>query len=867
MATPKLKTKFQSAFLLLRGFIFPQIRKRPQRYIALVFAIALGVSAVVAAGTLSLSMLLGMEKSWNATTVENDFRISNGLVGVPASLINEIKNINGIDSAIPSIVRPIHWGEQKQQTMLIGLNVQNLHTQQNAMLSLDRQSISDLSQNTKFPRIAISQQLARENAIQVGETIRLHINGKSETAKVEFKLPNSPISKSYNNNFILMDLSTAQNLLSVPNHVDSIDVILDPDAKKESILNQLHEAIRYNATVSETNQTSREFKSLTRNLHVTLAAPSMMAIVVGALIIFYVIDLTMTRRRNELELLRVIGATDSQTYLSFAIEFITIITFGCLLGIALGLLLSQLVTSAIQATISSVYRPLPSYEIVLSTRYSIIASAIATFIAGCSYVQSIRASKRFRSNMRMVASKRGRRETTQAATMIGLVTLSAGLVALALQSNKPQGFILGFLATGGVALILLGILLILPGILNKGSKIPRLAWFAKAPVAFQLASTSLFSDPIRTTLAIGSIFVCCAFTFITVGSVASLTNLIKEWIEQTHSADWVVTAPGSIGIFPASQPIPGNLQEKIESLPHVKHAIPNRFLIQPYEDHWVAIVKRDPSLFGSLYPVEVTQGELTTAIRSMQSGVGTIASQHFMEQFGHEFGDTIQLRTPSGILRLQIDAVVQNFSSSDVGSLLLHPTVFTKHYQDHLASNYDIWEETAGLNATSIPKDIKKILGEDYNLETIPRDTFLERSKSVIDGIFYMAYGIEVVAVIAMLISIFSFFATNIEERILDWKSFSFLGASKEQIHSIFVSEAILVGAIGAILGILIGVPLAYHMVSVTMRIAGGFRLDFVLPNFVLLYTTLVAILLCAGIMQYQLTRLSKNLWTTQPDE
>ncbi len=60
-----------------------------------------------------------------------------------------------------------------------------------------------------------------------------------------------------------------------------------------------------------------------------------------------------------------------------------------------------------------------------------------------------------------------------------------------------------------------------------------------------------------------------------------------------------------------------------------------------------------------------------------------------------------------------------------------------------------------------------------------------------------------------------------------------------------FLWEAASIGLLGSVLGCAVGTALSYRMVKTTMRMSGGFDVDFLLPPQALVLTVAAAVALC----------------------
>jgi len=362
----------------------------------------------------------------------------------------------------------------------------------------------------------------------------------------------------------------------------------------------------------------------------------------------------------------------------------------------------------------------------------------------------------------------------------------------------------------------------------------------------RLAVHELMADPGRTAAVITSVLVGVAYVVITVAAVTSLRETVVGWIDETHSADLVVAGAGSVGLLPSGMPMPGRYARIIAELPNVERVEPLRLIAQPYGKRWVVIAGRDADLFGSLYPVSLVAGDLERARLDIRAGTGAVVSRHFAAQHGHSLGDVVAFRSPTGLVHLRIDAIIDDLNSADLGTVFVSPELLPGRWRVTDATSFHVWL-APGTSREKTADSVREALQPHCDCTVLTLGQFREQIADVVDGVFYMAYALELIASLALVVAVVSFFALALGERGHHVRILHELGATRGRLLRAFLAEAGIVGLLGGVLGCAIGVLLARRMVNTTMQIGGGFAMDFSLPGAVVAAALVGAVVLCLG--------------------
>ena len=854
LSTPT-KSRLRGFLALARLISLPQLRHQLGSVLALLVAIALGVAAIVAAGNLITGALAGMDRAWRVGGEGADLRVANGFAGVPEELLAAIRGVDGVAAAagVLSAVARIELAGNAADLELVAFDLLGDDPIHRASLGTHADQLVDPSMLLAYPEaILLERDFAERNGLGVGSAVPSRLRSRPVMLRVAGVFEPNAASALFGGALAVLDLPAAQQLLAREGMVEAIDVRVREGADLEAVRAGLDTVVANRGTVSLAGARSEEYRSLVSNIRLTLGVPSAMAIVLGAIVIYHAVAVSVSRRKSQIDMLRALGATRRALLGVFAAEGLLAGAIGTALGVALGFGLAEAASDIVRGTIGGVYRPLAATVLAPSWPHIFIACALGVVLTVLAHVGPVRGALVLASGLRAASAGRARWRAARQRAAFGALLVVAGFAIGALQRDGLAGEALAAVATTGDAFVLLGAGLLVPvalmafapllgGLLaSRRFVLPRLGW------------QGLTADPGRSATVITSVLIGAAYVMITVGPIGSLSGAMIDWIERSHTADLILAAPGSLGFAPTAPPLDGAIAERVAALPSVARVEPLRLITQPYGRRWVVVAGRNPEAIGNVYPVEVIAGDLADARQAMHAGTGTIVSRHFAVQHGFVLGDRATLRSPTGPVELQIAAIVTDFASGDLGTVFVTPAMLRERWLDRDVTNLQVWlRPGADLDLTR--REIEQALAGFADCSVLPRAEFVERSTAVVDAIFTMAYALEVVAGLVMIVSVASFFSMTLRQRVGEIETLRVLGATPRQIRGSLLWEAALIGVSGSVLGCLVGWPLALRMTKTTMRLGGGYTLDFRMPPETLLITIGGAVLLCLSVVLVEL--------------
>ncbi len=217
-----------------------QLRKT-QIFMA-VAGICLGVAAIVSIGVVNRSILFSLQDSFNQITGRAKIQITAAQSGFPESLIEKVREVRGVESAVPVIEADGMLVEGKERSILI-LGVDVLIDTQVREYSLAGET-ADVPDPLLFlakpDSILVTKTMAEREGFKIDQRIQIQTVEGIKTFRIRGILNPEGPAKAMGGNLAVMDIYAAQVAFGKTNRIDRIDVCPREGENAES----LREAIK-----------------------------------------------------------------------------------------------------------------------------------------------------------------------------------------------------------------------------------------------------------------------------------------------------------------------------------------------------------------------------------------------------------------------------------------------------------------------------------------------------------------------------------------------------------------------------------------------------------------------------------------------
>ncbi|MFN8018676.1 MAG: FtsX-like permease family protein [Acidimicrobiales bacterium] len=605
-------------------------------------------------------------------------------------------------------------------------------------------------------------------------------------------------------------LAQSQELVGEPGKVDTISVRAEPGVTPEQLVQRLDAAKlapKYDVVTGQqaADEQASDIKSGFGFFSTMLMVFAFIALFVGWFIISNTFNILVAQRTRELALMRAIGATRRQVLGSVMLEASVIGIVSATLGFLSGVLLSKAALVGLNAAGLS----LPQAGLVITPSIavrSILAGLVITAIAAIGpAVKATRVPPM--AALRDVAIDRTGASKVRIA--VGLLFLVLGVLAIlpAFQPDPTSDKVPGVGA--GLFLIVLAVLFSGPVVARPVARIVGLPIPWIKGVTGQISRQNAMRSPRRTASTAAALTIGVALVaFITIFA-SSVQTSVNDSIGSGFKGDYIVSPVNQFS-FGGVSPKLGDQLAAIDGVETVTaiNIVPGQLVLPNGSKPTDVLGGVDPATFDQVFEAQMASG----SIADLTDG-GIVIDKTVAKQEGLSVGDKVKVTAQSGRKRdFTVEAI------SDDPALLGRWTV-TRDAVTALSpepSDYQLGLKAAsGTDPATLRAPIKKVLKAYPTMKVQDRDQFTNSIVKTISTLLNVIYGLLLVSIVIAVIGIANTLSLSIHERTRELGLLRAMGMSRAQLRSSVRWEAVIVAAMGTVVGTALGLVLSYTMVKV----------------------------------------------------
>ncbi|ACU70808.1 protein of unknown function DUF214 [Catenulispora acidiphila DSM 44928] len=553
------------------------------------------------------------------------------------------------------------------------------------------------------------------------------------------------------------------------------------------------------------------------------------ALLVAAFVIYNTFTILVAQRIRQVALLRCIGAGKGQVFGATVAEAALVGLVGSALGVLAGIGVAQGLHAVVAATTST---KLPPGGIVVSGGVIALGMAVGFVVTIVSAVLPARAA----TNVPPIEALRTQQEVKTASGRIGrtrlLVAVALGIAGIAVAAlGTGQHDLLGGvqLIGGGGGLVFAA--LIVAGPLIVGPMIWALGWlpgrFFGTPT--KLAGSNARRNPGRVAATTAALTIGVTLMSLFTVTQDSVTVTQAQWIDSHNPYDYSVDPPGS------GQMVPFQVTGQLRAKPQLAQVAAVDGTKAALNGTSVDVGAVESSAYGTLFKPVVKSGSLA------DFGPGTVALSNETADAQHvKVGDTITVQTPqSGPLTGKVAVIYQVFTGYGIDwyDVLLPRAQFLATFKPLGDTQVRILA-APGVPTPTSRRAVDSVVSQYPFLHT---GSLAEKKNSLTgsaDATLQLFTAMLGLAVVIAVLGIANTLSLSVVERTRESALLRALGLSRGQMRRMLSVEAVLMSAVGALMGVALGVGIAAALESLIGRVEGGAVLSvpvFTLVGYVLL--------------------------------
>jgi putative ABC transport system permease protein len=525
----------------LRAASLRHLLRHPAQLALAFIGLTLGVGTIVAVDVATASAQRAFELSLEAVNGAATHRIGDGSRGIDERLYVRLRQLPGLPRPL---LAPVVCG----YVTVAGRLLQLLGVDPFAAAELNGGTgaagaafaVRDASEArdwfTAPGTVMVSAQLAHELGIAPGASFDLAIGGVRRRARLIGVLDHSGPGFD---GLILTDISQAQEWLGAQGRLSRIDVRVPMGAAGGTLLARLRAALPAGLALEGTRREARETFAMTDAFTTNLKAMSLLALLVGTLLIYGAVSFAVLQRRATIGVLRALGATRGEVLGLMLGEAAVLGVAGGACGVVLGLAIAQGLVALVSRTINDLYFVLAvrSVSVPASTVALAFTAAVATaLVAGLlPALEAAGSAPRLALSRSMLEQR-----AVHLARRLVLVSLALALGAAATIVLSSRSLLAGFAA---LFMLLAAAAALTPAALYALARsLARL--LARSSPAARLACADVAASLSRTGVAVAALGMALTAMLGVAIMVESFRESLREWLSQTLRADVYVSAPG-----------------------------------------------------------------------------------------------------------------------------------------------------------------------------------------------------------------------------------------------------------------------------------------------------------------------------------
>jgi putative ABC transport system permease protein len=263
------------------------------------------------------------------------------------------------------------------------------------------------------------------------------------------------------------------------------------------------------------------------------------------------------------------------------------------------------------------------------------------------------------------------------------------------------------------------------------------------------------------------------------------------------------------------------------------------------------------TLAGADFPVALRESTLafvddrqaTDVFRDALERAACVVNESFARRFGLTRGDHVRIETAGTTLEPEIAGVYRSYSHP-MGLVVIDRTAFTAPHPQESAESLAIFLPE-GRSVEEARAALLERLGARFAIEALPNAELRAQVFEVFDRTFAVTGALRLVASAVAVIAVLSVLFALVHERARELALVRVLGAWRAQVLGMVAFEGGLLGAAGALGGLVIGIAVGWILVKIVNVQSFGWTISFLPPWGAIALTVLAALLasLVAGLV------------------
>lgn len=798
---------------LLWKFSLRAIRMRPGRSTLTLLSVVIGVAAVVAVSIGTNTTRRAYRETFAAAAGRAQLEVVGaGGKFFDAELLKTVRGVPGIKAAAPLLQQPTYLDVKDRHVLTEVLGVDPALDRQVRDFEIKKGKGEYFSQ--KLPKnVLLEASFAESLGVSVGQKVRLRVprgeQNFQQTLYVGGIMETRGDVARRLTGTVYMRLDVAQYLFAKgEKKLSSIQIVLKDDANLATVQAAIAKRLPANALVRQPATRSEQMEEMLMSTEAGLGLATGFSLLLAAFIILNVFLMSVGERRRPLAIMRAVGATRRQIAWVLLRESLAMGTLGTLLGILAGLggamVLTQAMSKVLQVNLPSmILTPMPFvWAALFGFGLSLVGSAIPAW----------RASQLTPMEALGTVAPGDMEGVSKLMLGVGLLTtgIASGFLAGVLTGRLP----LDFGVWSGV-FFLLGLVMLLPAALEPATHLAAWGLHWAFRVETRLARRQVLRHRARTTLTVGVLFLAISTGIGLANAILDNVRDVRNWRRMALSADFFVRPLTISAGGNATAALPQEMDAEMRKIPGITSLDAGRRVKGTVAGRSVTLVVRDfidPEALN-LNLERANSKEVHEKLHAGEAVLGSVLAH----RTNLKVGDLVPIEANEGTQEVRIAALSNEYM--DGGMLVYLQRDTARKLLDIEGADLYIVRVEKGKRA-AVDKRLEALAGK-YKVMVNSTADIIKIVDNMILGIEGALWGVLTLGFVVAAFGVVNTLTMNVLEQTRELGLLRIVAMTRRQVRRTILVQAMIIGLIGLVPGMLAGTGVAYLMYLGTQPTTG----------------------------------------------
>jgi len=680
----------------------------------------------------------------------------------------------------------------------------------------------------------MSAPTAEEIGVAPGDTLTVEIQGTTHPVLLAGVIePEDERTRRAVANLMIVDVSTAQSLFDMTGQLSRVDLLLPPDAS-EVQLARIRSALPDGARLQRAGSRTETVEQMTRAFELNLTALSLLALVVGAFLIYNTMTFSIVQRRGLIGRLRALGVTKRQIFGLVLGEAAILGVVGTGIGLLLGIVLATGLVQLLAQTINDLYFVVQVSELTITPWILMKGTLLGV---GTTMLAAIPPAREATNAPVSTVLRRSTQETNIQALAPRLAGggLGVGALGVVLLVVTEQSIIASYAA---LLCLLVGAALLAPLAVMALAKGFRPLLGRLFGVVGRMAARGVVTSLSRTGVAIAALMVAVAATVGVGLMIDSFRGTVENWLTQSLQAD-VYVQPPSLVFRRSEATLDAAVVERLRRVDGVAgaHSV-RRVTVEANVGNTELVAIEPGPQTEDIYRFKTRDdGDVWAQFRK---DAAVFISEPYAYRHNLGVGDTVRIQTDRGTHPFPVEAVYYDYGS-DRGVVMMGRTTYERFYDDRGISGLAFYADDS-TTVDDLIADMRASVSGMQEVIIRSNKALRETSLTVFDRTFTITTVLRILAIVVAFIGVLSALMALALERRREMGVLRATGMTPPQLGGYVILQTGLMGVIAGLLSLPLGYALAYVLVFVINKRSFGWTLQLSVSPEILLQSFVLAV-------------------------